>query len=141
MKKWIIALAVLTAATATTQADVVTDRTAAMDQIRAGAATLVPMMKGKTEFNEAVAALALRMTYAGSIAFDGKFPDGSESKGANPAIWANETDFEAKVANFKKDARHAVDNLPTSLDQLKTVYTPLLQDCAACHELYRIKSN
>lgn len=141
MRKWIIALAALTAATTAAPADVVTDRTAAMDQIRAGAATLVPMLKGKTEFNEDVAALALRMTYAGSIAFEGKFPDGSTSKGANPAIWTDKPDFQAKTADFKKDAKHAVDNLPTSLDQLKAVYTPLLQDCAACHELYRIKSN
>ena len=141
MKNWILALAVFTAATTAAQADVVTDRTAAMDQIRAGAATLVPMIKGKTDFNEAVAALALRMTYAGSIAFEGKFPDGSNSKGANPAIWKDKPDFEAKSANFKADARHAVEHLPTSLDQLKAVYQPLLKDCAACHELYRIKSN
>ena len=61
------------------------------------------------------------MTYAGSIAFEGKFPDGSTSKGANPAIWTDMPDFQAKTADFKKDAKHAVDNLPTSLDQLKTV--------------------
>ena len=81
------------------------------------------------------------MTYVGSIAFQGKFPEGSNSKGANPAIWQDKQDFDAMVAYFKAGADHAVENLPGSLDQLKAVHQPLLQDCAACHKLYRIKDN
>lgn len=141
MKNWLFAIAVCTVTTTAAQADVVADRQAAMDQIRAGAATLVPMIKGTSEFNADIAALALRMTYAGSIAFQGKFPDGSTSKGANPDIWQNKADFEEKVVGFKADAAHAVKNLPLELDQLKAVYQPLLQDCAACHKPYRIKDN
>ena len=52
-------------------ADPVADRKAAMDQIRFGAATLVPMLKGDKEFDALTAELALRMTYAGALAFAG----------------------------------------------------------------------
>ena len=123
-------------------ADPVELRRAAMDQIRVGAATLVPMMKGDADFDAKIAELALRMTYAGAIAFGGDhFPEGSASKGANPAIWTNLDDFNAKRADFINDAKAAVGALPADLDGLKAVYPALLDDCAACHKLYRIKDN
>lgn len=132
----------LTAAIVATSAmaDPVADRRATMDQVRAGAATLVPMIQGKAEFDAKIAELALRMTYAGAIAFNGPlFPEGSVSKGANPDIWAKFDDFTAKRVDFVMDARAAVVNLPTDLDGLKAVYQPLLEDCAGCHKPYRIK--
>ncbi len=117
-------------------------RTGAMDQIRVGAATLVPMIKGDADFDAKIAELALRMTYAGAIAFSGDhFVEGSTSKGANPAIWTNMADFDAKRADFVSGAKSAVLNLPTDLATLKVVYQPLLEDCAACHKSYRIKNN
>ena len=123
-------------------ADPVADRRAAMDQVRVGAATLVPMLKGQAEFDPQIAELALRMTYAGAIAFKGNlFPDGATSKGANPAIWEKFDDFTAKREDFVVDAAAAVKNLPKDLDGLKAVYEPLLEDCAACHKPYRIKDN
>lgn len=123
-------------------ADPVAHRTAAMDQVRVGAATLVPMLKGEAEFDAKTAELALRMTYAAAIAFEGElFPAGSDSKGANPAIWENLTDFDEKRADFVIDAKAAVANLPTDLDGLVAAYQPLLDDCAACHKAYRIKDN
>lgn len=39
------------------------------------------------------------------------------------------------------DQIRAVAILPTDLEGLVAVYQPLLDDCAACHEAYRIKSN
>lgn len=123
-------------------ADPVADRTAAMDQIRVGAATLVPMLKGDAEFDAKIAELALRMTYAGAIAFKGDlFPDGATSKGANPDIWTNFADFTAKREDFVVDAAAAVKTLPSDLESLKAAYQPLLDDCAACHKPYRIKEN
>ena len=134
------AVALLFATTAF--ADPVEDRTAAMDQIRVGATVLVPMIKGDAEFDAKLAELALRMTYAGSIAFKGPlFPEGADSKGANPDIWKSKADFDEKRADFVMDAKAAVGNLPTDLDGLKAVYQPLLEDCAACHKPYRIKDN
>lgn len=120
--------------------DVVKTRQASMDQIRMGAATLVPMIKGDAEFDAQVADLALRMTYAGAMAFEGKFPEGSTSKGANPAIWENKANFDAKVLDFIADAEAAVALKPMDLEVLKAAYQPLLKDCAACHKAYRIKN-
>ncbi len=141
MKATIASCAALALCATGLAADPVADRTAAMDQVRVGAATLVPMLKGEAEFDALVAELALRMTYAGSIAFKGNlFPEGSTSKGANKAIWENFDDFTAKRADFVKDAEFAVKNLPKDLDGLKAVYQPLLEDCAACHKPYRIKN-
>ena len=120
-------------------ADPVADRRTAMNQVRVGAATLVPFLKGEADFNPQVAELALRMTLAASIAFEGKFPEGATSKGANPAIWENLTDFNAKVEEFQTNAAAAVKTPPTSLEALKASYQPLLENCAACHKDYRIK--
>lgn len=121
-------------------ADPVESRRAAMDQVRVGAATLVPMLKGEAEFDAKIAELALRMTYAASIAFEQDlFPEGATSKGANPAIWTNFDDFSAKRADFVAGSAAAVKSLPTDLESLKAAYQPLLDDCAACHKDYRIK--
>ncbi len=120
-------------------ADPVADRRAAMDQIRFGAATLVPMLKGTADFDAVQAELALRMTYAGAIAFKDKFPEGSASKGANPAIWENMDDLNAKLAVFQSNAMAAVKTPPKSLDELASAYQPMLDGCAACHKAYRIK--
>ena len=121
--------------------DPVADRRAAMDQVRVGAATLVPMLKGEAEFDAKIAELALRMTYAASIAFNGPlFPEGSESKGANTAIWSNFEDFSDKREEFTANAMVAVASPPADLDALKAAYEPLLANCAACHKDYRIKN-
>ena len=139
IRRTVLALAASICAT-TAIADPVADRKAAMDQIRVGAATLVPMMKGDAPFDAKIAELALRMTYAGSLAFKGDlFPQGATSKGANPAIWENLADFDAKRMEFSVTAAAATKALPTDLDGLTAVYQPLLQQCAACHKPYRIK--
>lgn len=134
-----ILIAGLTLAT-TASADPVAHRVAAMDQIRAGVATLVPVIKGKADFDAKTAELALRMTYAGAIAFKGNvFPEGSTSKGASPAIWENMADFDAKREEFVANAAAAVANFPTDVESLTAVYQPLLANCAACHKAYRVK--
>ena len=122
-------------------ADVVDTRRAVMDQVRMGAATLVPMLKGETKFDAQVADLALRMTYAASIAFSegDLFPAGSESKGANPAIWEKLDDFTAKRAEFVVNGAAAVKAQPKDLEALMAVYQPMLENCAACNKDYRIK--
>lgn len=121
-------------------ADPVADRRAAMDQIRFGAKTLVPMLKKSAEFDAAKAELALRMTYAGALAFKADlFPEGATSKGANPAIWKNLADFDAKRLAFSVDAAKAAKAPPSDLAALEAAYRPLLDHCAACHKPYRIK--
>ena len=129
----------LTVATGFASADEVEKRKAAMNQIRIGAVTLVPMIKGEKPFDANLAELALRMTYAGALAFERRFPEGSTSKGANPDIWKKKDDFDAKVVDFIADTKAAVGALPKDLDALKSVYQPILEDCAACHKPYRIK--
>lgn len=121
-------------------ADPVQTRTDAMEQIRFGAATLVPMIKGDRAFDAMTAELALRMTFAGAMAFQGDhFPEGATSKGANAAIWENLADFDAKRAEFVATARLGAAAKPTDLEGLNAAYQPLLKQCAACHKPYRIK--
>jgi len=122
-------------------ADPVSDRRAVMDQVRMGAATLVPMIKGDVAFDAKTADLALRMTYAAAIAFQhgGFFEDGTQSKGANPAIWDKFDDFTAKRAEFTVNAAAAVKAAPQDLAGLTAAYSPLLDNSAACHKDYRIK--
>ena len=123
-------------------ADPVETRRAAMDQIRFGAATLVPVLKGDAEFNAQTAELALRMTYAGALAFNGDhFAEGTNSKGANPAIWENLADFDAKRAAFVATAAASAAAKPADVAGLEAAYRPLLEQCAACHKAYRIKDN
>jgi cytochrome c556 len=141
IRKTALGLAALVCATASL-ADPVETRRAAMDQIRFGAATLVPMLRGDAEFDAVKAELALRMTYAGAMAFDGDhFPEGATSRGANPAIWENLADFDARRANFVVTSRTAASETPADLDALRAAYQPLLDQCASCHTAYRIKDN
>lgn len=136
-----LAAGMLTFATVAS-ADPVAERVALMDQVRMGAVTLVPMIKGKTEFDAQKAELALRMSYAASIGFNGPmFPQGSTHKGANNAIWDTKADFDTKRAEFVMNAKAAVENLPKDLESLISVYQPMLDNCAACHKTYRIKDN
>lgn len=138
-KKTVLGLALTLCATASL-ADPVETRRAAMEQIRFGAATLVPMLKGERDFDALTAELALRMTYAGAMAFGGEhFPEGSTSKGANPAIWENLADFDAKRSAFISTASAAAEAKPADVDALSAAYQPLLKQCAACHKPYRIK--
>lgn len=141
MIKKVAILLALTLSATPIFADPVEKRRAAMDQVRVGAVTLVPMLKGEKDFDPVIAELALRMTYAAALAFEGDvFPEGSSSKGANPDIWTSLDDFNAKRVDFTADAVTAVKSLPKDLDGLKAVYQPLLDDCAACHKAYRIKN-
>ena len=140
-EKTALGLTVFLCATASL-ADPVETRRAAMEQIRFGAATLVPMLKGDAEFDALAAELALRMTYAAAIAFYGDhFPDGATSKGANAKIWENLGDFNARRADFVAASSTAAAAKPADLDVLRAAYQPLLDQCAACHESYRIKDN
>lgn len=78
-----LTLVAMTCATVAS-ADPVADRVALMDQVRKGAVTLVPMIKGKTEFDAQKAELASRMSYAAAIGFNGPlFPEGSKARALN----------------------------------------------------------
>ena len=68
------------------------------------------------------------------------FPSGSNSIGADKAIWENFSDFEAKAKSFAAAAR-ALETAAASGDAGATKKAAQMvgASCKSCHESYRIK--
>lgn len=68
------------------------------------------------------------------------FPAGSDSIGADPAIWDNKSDFDAKAEEFAAAAR-ALQTAAASGDGKATKKAAQMvgASCKTCHQSYRIK--
>jgi cytochrome c556 len=139
-------LAVATVATVTlgltavvAQQDPIAARKALMkgngDQARIGG----QMSRGEAPFDAAKAQLIFT-TYADTADKVGAlFPDNSKTGGdtaADPKIWQNKADFDAKVPPVTKaiaDAKF------TDAASLKVAYDAIQEKCTGCHDTYRVK--
>ncbi|MGI9438317.1 MAG: c-type cytochrome [Parvibaculales bacterium] len=93
---------------------------------------------GKKNF-VAIEQAALRMAAWGRQMPDA-FPEGSNSVGADPAIWENFSDFKAKSEAFANAAMRlkAVAG-SRKIDPIKAAAQAVGASCKSCHESYRIK--
>lgn len=98
------------------------------------------MLKGETAFDLQVVQASLK-TYADVAA---KAPAlfvqgaGSGETAALPAVYAKKADFDAKWAQFGKDATAAQVSIKDEAS-LKATLPGVLRACGACHEDYRAK--
>jgi cytochrome c556 len=129
-------LAVATVATVTlgltavvAQQDPIAARKALMkgngDQARIGG----QMSRGEAPFDAAKAQLIFT-TYA----------DTGGDTAADPKIWQNKADFDAKLKKFGDDAK-AAQAATKDLDSFKAAYGNVMRNCGGCHETYRIKKS
>jgi cytochrome c556 len=98
------------------------------------------MAMGKVPYDATQAAAAMKTLQDDMIMFPTLFPEGSDQgdTAASPAIWQNMDDFTARAAKLAADAKLAEAAAPNGLDAFKAAVGPVGQDCAGCHELYRV---
>lgn len=99
------------------------------------------MVRGQRPFDAAeFERRALRVANLSNQALEG-FPEGSDTGAptdALPAIWTNRADFEAKMLNWRREAR-ALYEVARSGDEaaIRTQFQATAAACKACHDVYR----
>jgi len=110
------------------------------EQAKIGAA----MMKGDAPFDIAAVHKIFATFQDAAAKAPALFPDDSKTGGetaADPKIWQNKDDFNARLAKFGADAK-AADASVTDLDSFKAALSSIgKNDCGGCHEKYRVKKS
>ena len=144
MKTILFAAAVLVAASVAIAADdPIAQRQALMKENGKATGGVGKMLKGEAPFDLATAQAALKV-YANTAAkAPALFPDTSKTGGeteALPKIWETKADFDAKFAQFGKDAAAAITAI-TDEASFKATMPGVLKNCGGCHESYRVKKS
>ena len=144
MKTIFFAAAVLVAASVAIAADdPIAQRQALMKENGKATGGVGKMLKGEAPFDLATAQAALKV-YANTAAkAPALFPDTSKTGGeteALPKIWETKADFDAKFAQFGKDAAAAITAI-TDEASFKATMPGVLKNCGGCHESYRVKKS
>jgi cytochrome c556 len=138
----ILLAAALLSATASAQEDPIQSRKFLMQSNSAAGKIGSAMAKGEMDFNADAADAVLKNMRAVAFAF-GTFipeqPDAGENTRASPKIWENRADFDAKLAEFQKDAAAAVEAKPQDLEAFKTAFGSVAENCKGCHDEYRLE--
>jgi cytochrome c556 len=100
------------------------------------------MVKGETPFDLAKVQVVFATFADAAVKMPALFPDNSMTGGdtaALPAIWENKADFDAKMAQFGKNAIAAKTEIKDA-DALKAKWGAFAKEnCGGCHEKYRAK--
>ena len=126
------------------QSDPIAARKALMktngDQAKIGTA----MAKGEAPFDLAKVEIMFTTFADASAKFPALLPDNSKTGGetaALPAIWENKADFDAKMAQFGKNATAAKTEIKDA-DGFKAKWGAFAKEnCGGCHEKYRAKKS
>ena len=99
------------------------------------------MAGGRTPFDAAKVAAAMRTLQEDMTLFPTLFPVGSDKgdTAALPIIWTQMDDFKARSAKLVADAKIAETAAAQGLDAFKATLGPIGQNCNGCHEVYRKK--
>ncbi|GGA76217.1 cytochrome C556 [Nitratireductor aestuarii] len=146
MKKLLTSAFVLMLAggTVAAQDDPVKARQALMAAAAGAAGIAVPMLKGEMDYQPAVAKAAIATFYGVSTSAHAFFPEGSgaDTKAA-PKIWEDPAGFQAAFDKFQASAEAAFKasgkDGPADLKAFQQAVGPVLQNCGACHENYRLE--
>jgi len=141
---FVVAGIALGVSVAVAQQDPIAARRALMkangDQAKIGAA----MMKGEAPFDLEKARKIFATWEDASAKAPALFPDNSKTGGetaADPKIWQNKDDFEARLGKLGTDAKAAAASV-TDLDSFKAAFGNIgKNDCGGCHEKYRVKKS
>lgn len=149
MTKYAVFLSALLLSTAAVTAadDPIAVRKALMQANAASAGAASAMLKGEMDYNPVVAKAVIATFNATANAVADFFPEGSDTgeTRASPAIWENPEGFQETAAKFQVDAAAAVEasgrDGPADLEAFRQAVTPVLSNCNACHENFRVQSN
>ncbi|MDC7786629.1 cytochrome c [Rhodoplanes sp. TEM] len=143
IRTMLAAAVLLAGVTAVAAQDPIAQRKALMkangDQARTGAL----MARGEMPFDLAKAQ-AIFQTYADSAAKSkALYPETAKTGGdtaADPRIWQNMSDFQAKLAKFGEDATAAKGKVKDEAS-FKATFSEVQKNCGGCHESYRVKKS
>ncbi|HKX55375.1 MAG TPA: cytochrome c [Xanthomonadales bacterium] len=121
-------------------ADPAEERHERMEAVGDAVAPLGGMLKGELEFSSTTAMASLMTIKEKTTGIGDLFPEGSYVEGkkrATQAVWTNRADFDQKLGDFNIALDAAIAANPQSVDELKPVFSGLIDTCKACHEEYR----
>ncbi|MDD9910804.1 MAG: cytochrome c [Ahrensia sp.] len=121
-------------------------RKALMQATGAAAGLAGGMMRGKMEYNADAGKSAIATLRAAAHAHGSFYPEGSLTGDttASPRIAEDAEGWNKTMAKFIADADAAAAasgrDGPADLDAFKAAVGPVLANCKACHEAYRVKN-
>jgi cytochrome c556 len=121
------------------QSDPISQRKALMKANGQNAGAVNRMVRGEEPFDAAKVNAAIVQFTETAQKLPALFPEppkAGEDTRALPKIWETKSDFEAKIADFKKAVDDNKDKVKT-LDELKVAFPQISKTCGDCHEPYR----
>ena len=115
-------------------------RQEAMKAIGGQMRTLGGMAQGKIAYDDSVAILALETMRDAALIAQTSFPEGSNTGMENralSAIWAADSEFEARMTQLVASLEAAVDAAPADMASFGPVFGAVAGNCKVCHEKYR----
>jgi cytochrome c556 len=132
-------LTILALSAACTSDNFASDREELMEGVRDAAKPVGAMLKGEKEFDadtlqESLAVFAEAAGKLGSLV-----PEGSAGGEASPAIWDDPEGFAAAIKKWQDTTAAAIAAAPQSLEAAGPVMKPVMGNCKACHDDYRVE--
>ena len=132
---------VLGLSTVFAQSDPITERRETMKGVSAATRDGAAIAKGEAAFDAAKAETIFKVYVAAARKMPGLFPDTAKTGGesiAGPKIWEDPAGFKAGFAKLETRCQCG-GRFPKDLVSFRTAFGAVTKNCAACHEVYRIK--
>jgi cytochrome c556 len=98
------------------------------------------MLKGEADWDGAAAAAAMAKIAANAEELPPRFPEGTDTgfdTRALPIIWEDKDDFNQRLMELHERGLAAEEAAAGGMDQLRPVFSQVLDTCNGCHEKYR----
>lgn len=148
MKKLVLSLSFLAAASVSAFADPVAERQALMKERAGILGKLVPITKGEQPFDAAAVKAQLDALHDNAMkgTVEELFPEGTDSEQnakseASPKIWADMAAFNAAWDKYNGDVMAAQSAPPADVDALKAQLGAIGANCGGCHQNFRVKKD
>lgn len=148
MKKFVLSLSFLAAASVCALADPVADRQAEMKERAGILGKLAPVAKGEQPFDAAAVKAQLDALHDNAMkaTVAELFPEGTDSEQiakseASPRIWADMAAFNAAWDKYNADVMAAASAPPEDLEAFKAQFGAIASNCGGCHQNFRVKKN
>ena len=112
-----------------------------MEGVRDAAKPIGAMLKGEQSFDANKLQESLAVFAEAAATLGDLVPEGSSGGEASPAIWDDPDGFSAAINNWQVTIAAAIDAAPQSLEAAGPVIKPVMKNCKACHEDYRIEDD
>lgn len=122
-------------------ADPISLRTNAMKNVGQATGIGARMLRGQLDYDPMTARAVLLTLNTGALGFYRMFPEDSqaEDSDAAPAVWEDRAGFREAAAKFIADTEAALNAPIGTIDQFRTQFGMVTQNCGSCHKVYQIE--